>query len=96
MQPTLVPRASDGWRYGNKTDQNGVGMVKTWSSSKVDDEVCKKCGSVYEVTMHRFPHRDEDSFNCFVCGNLMRKWNDTHCPMFELKQKGEVPPDQQT
>lgn len=76
-------------------NEMGVGMVKTWASSRVEDDVCDKCGSVYEVTMHRFPHRDKDSFNCSVCGNLMREWNDTHCPMFELKQKGQLPPDHQ-
>lgn len=69
-----------------------VGIVKTWTRSRIEDDVCGKRGSVYEVTMHRFPHWDKDSFNCSVCGNLMREWGDTHCPMFELKLKGQVPP----
>ena len=64
-------------------------MVKTWSSGEGEDATCEKCGSVYSVTIHRFPVRDKDSFNCTVCGHLMREWNDTACPSFKLKSHGE-------
>lgn len=68
-------------------------MVKTWSSGDAPDETCAKCGSVYSVRIHRVPARDSDSFNCQVCGELLRKWNDTRIPEFKLKKKGEVPGD---
>lgn len=66
-------------------------MVKTWSSGKGEDETCEICGSVYAVTIRRYPTRDKDSFRCVVCGNLMREWNDTAYPSFELKKRGKAP-----
>lgn len=63
-------------------------MVKTWSSAESGDVACEACDSLYSVTMHRLPARDKDSFNCIVCGNTMRTWNDTMSPSFELKQRG--------
>ncbi len=65
-------------------------MVKTWSSESSSDKSCSKCGSIYSVTMHRFPTRDNDTFNCQVCGNLMDSWNSTTCPMYELKLRKET------
>lgn len=51
-------------------------MIQTWSSEKVDDIKCEKCDSIYSVKIYRLPLKDSDSFNCIVCGHLMRKWND--------------------
>lgn len=62
-------------------------MVKTWSSESSSDETCSKCGSIYSVEIKRFPIKDKDSFNCFVCGHLMNSWNSTSCPMYELKER---------
>ena len=66
-------------------------MVKTWSSGAGADATCEVCGSIYAVTIHRFPSRDMDSFKCEVCGHLMFEWNDTRSPSFELKKRGKVP-----
>lgn len=66
-------------------------MVKTWSSGQGDDAVCDNCGSVYAVTIHRFPHRDNDSYNCVVCGHLIASWNSTACPSFKLIKRSTTP-----
>ena len=66
-------------------------MTKTWSIEQAGETICRACGSVYNVTIHRFPTRDKDSFNCSVCGTLMQEWNDTACPSFELKRRGTLP-----
>lgn len=63
-------------------------MVKTWNSGSGGEETCKTCNSVYEVTIRRYPQRDHDSFNCVVCGKLLRSWNDTASPSFRLKVRG--------
>ena len=61
-------------------------MVKTWNSGPGADHTCEHCGAVYEVTIHRFPVRDNDSANCEVCGKEMASWNDTAVPLFKLKK----------
>jgi transcription elongation factor Elf1 len=66
-------------------------MPKTWSSEAAGDVTCEICGSVYAVTIQRFPARDSDSFNCTVCNHLLNSWNSTACPSYELKQRGRVP-----
>jgi hypothetical protein len=71
-------------------------MIQTWSSGPGGEATCKKCGSVYSVTIYRAPARDSDSFNCEVCGHLMRKWNDTRIPSFTLKKAGKKPNESDT
>jgi len=66
-------------------------MVKTWASGQGGDVTCAKCGSVYAVTIRRFPHRDKDSYNCDVCGYLLDEWNSTSVPFYELKTRGTAP-----
>lgn len=65
-------------------------MIQTWSSGDGADATCEKCGSVYLVKIYRLPARDSDSFTCEVCGDLMRKWDDTHVPSFTLKKAGKL------
>ena len=65
-------------------------MVKTWLSGTSYDEVCKKCGSVYEVTIQRLPAKDSDSFRCLTCGTTIRSWNDTFSYRFELKVSAQT------
>jgi predicted Zn finger-like uncharacterized protein len=62
-------------------------MVKTWTSEEKDDVTCPKCQSVYAITVHRFPAKDNDSFRCQVCGELLREWNSTFAPEFTLKKR---------
>lgn len=64
-------------------------MVKTWTSGDGADETCEKCGSIYSVKIFRLPARDSDSFTCEVCGDILRKWNDTRAPSFTLKMAGK-------
>ena len=65
--------------------------MKTWTSEQAGDETCGTCGSVYEVTITRFPCKDSDEFRCVVCGVVMSTWNDTRSPSYKLKQKGNRP-----
>jgi predicted Zn finger-like uncharacterized protein len=67
-------------------------MVKTWGRAKGDDESCPKCGSVYEVTVSRFPAKDEGRFKCEVCSHVVRTWNDTYDWSFKLKKRGSGAP----
>lgn len=66
-------------------------MVQTWRSTNSADAVCDNCGSVYSVTIDRFPLRDYGSFPCEICGQPIREWNDTHVPSFTLKTTGKIP-----
>ncbi len=66
-------------------------MTKTWSSGEEEDAKCQNCGSVYSVIIYRIPTRDNDTFNCTVCGHEMRSWNDTRIPEFTLKSAGKIP-----
>ena len=66
-------------------------MIKTWSSGEAPDFTCTQCGSVYTVVIHRLPAKDSDSANCEVCGQVLKKWNDTRVPSFTLKQPGKKP-----
>jgi transposase-like protein len=66
-------------------------MGATWSSESAGNESCPKCNSVYKVTIHRFPMRDSDYFNCAVCDYEMNRWNDTESPSYELIERGSIP-----
>lgn len=65
--------------------------MATWSTTKAPNVTCPHCGSEYEVTIRRFPVRDEDSFDCEVCGEEMNSWNDTACPTYRLIKRGKAP-----
>lgn len=60
--------------------------VKTWNTSNAGEEKCKKCGTIYNVTVTRLPVRDSDSFKCEKCGELINQWNSTHSYNYELKK----------
>jgi DNA-directed RNA polymerase subunit RPC12/RpoP len=60
-------------------------MVKVWDSENSSDEKCGNCGSIYSVTLQRFPTKEKDQFNCTVCGHLMKSWNSTTSRDYELK-----------
>ncbi len=66
-------------------------MVQTWTTSKEDDLPCAKCGSVYSVTVTRYPSRDRGEFKCEVCQTLLKAWNGTHDYSFTLKLRGRRP-----
>lgn len=66
-------------------------MPQTWQQEPAPDESCPKCGSVYSVTVHRYPARDRGSFVCEVCNHTVRTWNDTYDWSFTLKQRGAAP-----
>jgi Zn ribbon nucleic-acid-binding protein len=66
-------------------------MIQTWTSGEGADAKCENCSSIYSVKIYRLPAKDSDSFNCTVCGHLMRKWNDTRVPEFTLKTTGTIP-----
>ena len=63
--------------------------MKTWTTENAPDETCPKCGSVYSVTVSQLPTKDQDFFNCEVCGFEMRRWNDTRFPSFKLISPGD-------
>lgn len=50
---------------------------------------CPHCGALYEVTYTKFPSRDKDSADCFVCGKEMTTWNSSRCPNFSLVRRPE-------
>lgn len=63
-------------------------MVQTWKSEDQGIEECPECGRKYKVTMHRFPMKDCDHFDC-KCGHRLDSWNSTHCPTYSLVGSGE-------
>lgn len=67
-------------------------MPSPWQNEPGPDESCPQCGSVYEVTVYRYPARDQGTFVCEVCGHTVRCWNSTHDWSFQLKKRGASPP----
>lgn len=61
--------------------------MQTWTSEDAGVEICKNCGTQYSVTITRFPCRDHDTFNCTVCGDLLKEWNSTNSLSFSLISK---------
>ena len=47
-------------------------MVETWEIEKGADEICDNCGAVYSVITMHSPTRDSATFNCEICGQLIR------------------------
>jgi transcription elongation factor Elf1 len=66
-------------------------MVKTWDSAAGDNATCPKCGSVYSVTVHRYPATDQGKFDCEVCGERIKTWKSTYDYEFHLKTRGTPP-----
>ncbi|BAY41447.1 hypothetical protein NIES2111_58430 (plasmid) [Nostoc sp. NIES-2111] len=64
-------------------------MAQTWTHGSEQNETCPKCNSIYRVTTFRLPTRDSDYFDCQVCGDRIREWNDTEVPSFTLIQRGQ-------
>lgn len=48
-----------------------------------DTKTCE-CGAVYEVGSVKFPVRDQDSYDCDVCGKQLDKWSSSRIPTFKL------------
>lgn len=46
-------------------------------------KVCKKCNTSYTVTIHELPVRDKDEAHCHVCGELLKKWNESRYYSFK-------------
>ncbi len=64
-------------------------MVKVWGIGSGGRKRCRGCGAVYEVTVQRFPERENSSFNCLECGTEIDRWNSTAQPTFELIKPGK-------
>jgi hypothetical protein len=62
-------------------------MVQTWEFQKGPDEICDNCGAVYSVIKTRLHNRDSASFNCEICGQLVKQWNSTTSYSYELKNE---------
>jgi hypothetical protein len=56
-------------------------------------EVCPRCSAVYEVTLRHFPMRDDDHFDCDVCGARIHSWNSSTVPEYRLVRRPERPPE---
>ncbi len=50
---------------------------------------CPKCSAEYERTLNKSPVRDQDSFECFDCGETLEKWSTSRYPSFR-KIKGGI------
>ncbi|HNA28658.1 MAG TPA: hypothetical protein PK437_01285 [Thiobacillaceae bacterium] len=66
--------------------------MKTWSSEAAPDEICAVCGALYEVRIYRLPVKDQDSFYCEQCRNLLKSWSSTRVPEYKLKKQGDADP----
>ena len=65
-------------------------MPQTWKTKDQEQVTCSQCGSEYAVLARRFPLRDEDAYNCEVCGNRLRSWRGTTAYEFTLIRRGPV------
>ena len=45
------------------------------------------CGAVYEVGSYKLPVRDQDHFDCSVCGARLDEWSSSRVPTFKLIKK---------
>ena len=52
-------------------------------------EVTCKCGAVYRKGSEALRWRDNDTFNCQVCGVEMDSWNSSRVPTYELIRRPE-------
>lgn len=41
-----------------------------------EEKICKKCGSVYELSYTSTIMRDVDKIDCEVCGEILKKWSE--------------------
>jgi hypothetical protein len=48
------------------------------------ETVTCKCGAVYERTTEKVIFRDQDSFNCYVCGEELDSWSSSRIPRYRL------------
>lgn len=46
-----------------------------------------ECGAVYEVDYDKVPFRDQDSYDCDVCGKELDRWSSSRIPKFRLITK---------
>ncbi len=47
-------------------------------------EICSQCSSVYEVSETKLTFRDNDTFECSVCGLTLASWNASRIPRYRL------------
>lgn len=52
------------------------GAMATWDETKLKDEACPVCGTVYHVTHKSLPLKDKATFTC-KCGHVLREWKET-------------------
>ena len=55
---------------------------------EVGVEMCRNCGAVYHVVLHKIPTRARDWYNCAVCGRLLMEWDSSDAPCFTLVGPG--------
>lgn len=68
--------------------------MKTWSQEQRENTTCEKCGAEYTVVMKRYPMRDEDKFDCVVCGHRIDEWNSTCSPVYTLVSRPTTRPSE--
>jgi len=52
-------------------------------------QVMCECGAVYERTETKLTVRDNDSFDCRICGKELESWNGSRIPSFRLIKQPE-------
>lgn len=50
-------------------------------------QICKKCGSQYELTFTRTTMRDKDNIECKICGESLYEWNEAKIWSAKLKNE---------
>ena len=53
---------------------------------------CKKCGATYEKRTVIAIFRDQDSFRCVVCDDLIEEWSTSRFPTFKLLTRPDKGP----
>jgi predicted Zn finger-like uncharacterized protein len=65
-------------------------MPTDWIKGLGREFSCPHCGSVYAVTLNRYPSRNLDGAKCEICGKIMKAWDDTASPSFTLKIRADI------
>ena len=53
---------------------------------------CPGCGSIYAVSFHNSDFREDDSFDCEVCGHKIIKWKGHYYYAVRLIERKEISP----
>jgi predicted RNA-binding Zn-ribbon protein involved in translation (DUF1610 family) len=61
--------------------------AKAQAAETASTFACPTCGALYEVTVQHLSLKDSDRASCFVCRNVMVRWDSTYVPFFRLIKK---------